>query len=190
MTVVAQKTAANGKLSEKEKNMAGRVNELPKGSGVKWNSMWPFGEMPVAPKSKGDWTMAISITKGAVGLVAYYPTGERPPELTVPDGTIWGREVKFRPFRKVGSAEEAHKFCVTFCSRGYHEVEALTYQDGTVWAFNWAVPTLATVRMAARVAEKYFSGDYEGAWKVGRSFDDVIREAENALYAPAAGGGR
>jgi hypothetical protein len=165
--------------------MAGRINELPKGSGVKWNSGWPFSEPPKAAKSKGDWTLAISITKDAMGLVAYYPTDERPPELAMPDGTWHGREVKFRPFHQVGSAEEAHKFCVTFCSRGYYPAKALEYQDGVMWAFNWAVPTLATVRMASQIAKKYFGNDYDGAWALGREFEAKIREAENALYETA-----
>lgn len=167
--------------------MGERINERPKG--VNWNSSWPFTKMPEALKGKGDWILAMSITKGAVGLTAYYPAGEGAPRLTLDDGSLWGQGVTFRPFHRVASRELAHKFCVTFCSRGYNQLSALAHQDGTVWAFNWAVPTLATVRMASQVAERYFDDDYDGAWDLGRAFGREIREAENAMYE-AAGSAR
>lgn len=163
--------------------MAGRINELPKGSGIRWNSSWPLERAPKRKLAgKGDWVLAIDIAKGSPGLVAYYPAQEGAPEMKLDDGSIWGQSVVFRPFRRVTSSEEAEKFCVTFCSRGYSTAEALKHQRGTMWGFNWAVPTMGTVRMAAQIADRYFGGDYDGAWALGREFETLIREAENALY--------
>lgn len=160
--------------------MAERINERPKG--VNWNSGWPYSTLPKAAKSKGDWTLAISINPGAVGLVAYYPTSEEPPELRLNDGSLCGLEVAFRPFYRVDLDSRADKFCITFCSRGHFKAPALAHQDGIMWGFNWAVPTLATVRMASQIADKYFGDDYDGAWNLGRAFGTQIREAENAAY--------
>lgn len=165
--------------------MAGRINERPKG--VNWNSGWPYAALPGMVTSKGEWTLGISITPDAIGAVAYYPTREEPPALRLDDGTIWGLEVKFRPFFRVGSPEEAEKFCGMFCSQGYYTASTLKHQGGTMWWFNWGVPTLTTVRMASQIAKKFFSDDCDGAWHLGRAFEHEIRTAENALHEAARG---
>lgn len=164
--------------------MAERLMSLPKG--VRWNSAWPLTEMPKAPRSKGEWTLAISINKEAPGLVVFYPSDEAAPEVVMDDGTIWGKRVTFRPFYRVGSARDAERFCVNFCSQGHHEAEALKeHQDGIMWGFNWVSLTLATVKIAGQVADHLFNDRYDEAWSTGKKFGASIRIAENAAYAAA-----
>lgn len=161
--------------------MAERLNERIKG--VNWNSPWPYTKAQPLAKNPGKaYTLGISIDPIASGLVAFWPSEEGAPTLTLDNGTLWGKDVKFRPFYSCDSIDIATKFCVTFCMRGYGNYPALSYQDGVQWLFNWSSLTISTVRMASQVADHYFNDRYEEAWVVGKAFGEQIRMAENEYW--------
>lgn len=164
--------------------MASRVMKRP--HNVTANSPWPYDRMPEkqTPKRKPTgWVLAISVEPELHGLVTFYPAGTGRQTLHIDNGTLHGKRITTRPFYRVGTKEEAEKFCVTFCSLGYtKEPGLLPHQDGDMWGFNWSSLTAATVAMASQVAEHYFNDRYDAAWSVGKAFGDTIHEAENAYW--------
>lgn len=168
--------------------MGSRVQERPKGITV--SSPWPYERMPEVqtPKRKPTgWVLAISIddTPGMGGLVTYYPAGTGKQVLHIDDGSLWGKKVTTRPFYRVDTKEQAEQFTV-FCSRGYNpNPRLLPHQDGEFWGFNWCSLTASTVAVASQVAEHFFNGRRDEAWRVGKAFGEKIHEAENAAYAAA-----
>ena len=157
--------------------MSGRAFERP--AGVRWNSAWPYTKRPAMAHSEGPWELAISIHPDMNGLVVYYPTPEGAPE-------VWGssnQPIAFKSFYRVETKEDAEKFCVMFCSRGYGRHWMLEqHQEGTLWGFNWTSLTMSTPHLASQVADHYFHGRVDEAWNLGREFEELLRAAERAAY--------
>lgn len=176
--------------------MATRIPALPKG--VRKTSPWPYAEMPKDRRPSGKatgWVLAISIEPELNGLVTYYPAGTRFPVpledrtsprqiLHIADGSLWGKKVTTKPFYRVGTREQAEKFCTVFCSmgRGPRHEKLLPHQEGISWGFNWCSLTETTVRIASQVADHYFNDRYDEAWLVGNAFGDQIQAAMNAAH--------
>lgn len=157
--------------------MAGRAHVRP--AGVNWNSAWPYAKQPKMVRSEGPWELAISIDPALGGLVVYYPTAQGAPLVWADDR----KEIPFKPFYRVASKEQAERFCVMFCSRGYHRFWMLEeHQDGTVWGFNWSSLTMSTPRLASQIADHFFHGRVDEAWDLGREFERLLIAAENAAY--------
>lgn len=175
--------------------MADRIGSLPKG--IKVSSAWPYATMPekkTPAKKSGGWVLAISTHPDLNGLVTYYPAGTDFPvpledrtskrQMLHIEGKGWyGTKVTTKPFYRVETKEQAEKFAVTFCSRGYtQEEKLLPHSDGEFWGFNWSSLTNATVAIASQVADHFFNNRRDEAWAVGKAFGDQIRAAENAEY--------
>jgi hypothetical protein len=174
----AQEITKSSNFGIKEKiHMAGRAFERP--PGVRWNSAWPYAKQPKMMVSEGEWELSISISPSMGGLVVYYPTEVGAPE--VDDGNH--KLVTLKPFYRVASRKDAERFCVMFCSRGYGKHWALEeYQEGTLWGFNWSSLTMSAVPLASQVADHFFHGRVDEAWAVGRAFEELLRDAEAAVY--------
>lgn len=164
--------------------MSSRVLERP--DNVNAASSWPYERMPEVMTQKRrstGWVLAISVEPELHGLVTYYPAGSGKQVLHINNGTTWGKKITTRPFYRVRTKEEAEKFCISFCSRGYSANERLLpHQDGEFWSFNWSSLTAATVAVASQIAEHYFNGRVDAAWDTGRAFEKVLNEAENAYH--------
>jgi hypothetical protein len=166
--------------------MSSKVAERPRGITV--SSPWPFERMPEiqTPKRKPTgWVMAISLEPELNGPYTYYPAGTGRQVLHIDNGDWNGKRITTRPFYRVDTKEQAEEFTV-FCSRGYTpNIRLLPHQDGEFWGFNWCSLTASTVAIASQIAEHFFNGRRDAAWRLGHDFEAKIHAAENAAYAAA-----
>lgn len=142
--------------------MSHRNPQRPRGA----SSFWPYDAktFPGRVHTEGDWKMGMS----AGGSMVIWPAQQ-------PFPAALGLLEAFR-----GTLEQLERFHTVFCMRGYESDDLHKYQDGLVWLFNWISGTPVQIDIAGQVAKKLFDGDYDGAWAVGRSFEEWLQRAEAA----------
>lgn len=140
--------------------MAFRTPQPPKG--IDQIDAWPYETMPVKASTEGPWQMGMD----ASGSMVIWPGDRQLPKGLLP--AFRGERVQLEEFQTV------------FCLLGYEHDPAYVYQGGDVWVFNWISGTLAQIYIAGQVAAKLFAGDRDGAWAVGRAFEEQLQAASVA----------